>query len=180
MIIEILGMPRSNKSTFIEKVSNKISNTNFVFEAFDQVPYETPESFEFNYWYANYIVDLCKNVQDNGPTVIERGVNDRIAMGKALHKSEHFTKTQLQEYLNLLEPYKHYSDILVIFIISPEESMRNVKSEKTHFTRSLNFLKILYREYEELSSAGNSKNTFIVKNMGEQDNILSEILNSVA
>ena len=173
MIVEVAGTPRSGKSAFIANLSIQLPQANVIFENFEQVPYKKPESFKFNYWYADYVVNLYEKLDTKSLNIVERGVNDRIAMGRALYKSRCFTEKQLNDYLDLLNPYINASDFLVIFNVAAEISLKNIVSKKIHFTRSKSFLNILKKELFIINSS--HKNSYMLEDPNNSKHFLMSV-----
>lgn len=168
-IIEFAGMPRSGKTTIVKALCQRLNNANLYPERFDLVPYKKEDGFEYNFWYAKYCIKrLNKIVSHKGTHLFDRGIIDRIAFGNALASYGKFTKTQLEKYLVLLEPYIDYEDLVFIINISPEVSLINAKSGKKNITRDLEFLKYLHSSYSNLRTI--YKNLFYLPpNLGSEE-----------
>lgn len=153
MIIEFAGMPRSGKTTIISLLSQKLNNSISHFERFDLIPFKINDSYNYNFWYAQYYVkELLKATNKKGLHLFDRGIIDRIAFGNALAKYHRWNKKQHQDYFSILKPYVNYHEIVFIRNIKPEDSLKRVKKikNKVNITHDLNFLKVLHQSYQDL------------------------------
>ncbi len=156
-IIEFLGMPRSGKTTVAKHIFNKSSKIILLEERFDLIPYPQSDLFNYNLWYAKYVVKQLNSIsKENNHILIDRGITDRIVFGEALNRYGIFTKNQLNEYRSVLEPFKYSVNLGFVFCLSPEMTLLNRRSNKQNITHDINFLRLLHRLYSQLENNKNA------------------------
>lgn len=154
-LIEIAGFPRSGKTTIVKRVLE--ANPEFVLhpDLLEIVPpgyLETTDSETVNFWYAQYCVERQRRLLngDSNVNIMERGILDRIAYGKASVMAGRMNPARFPEYLEMLTPLEHTNDQTILFLTSPETSFARIRSPKKSPTQYLEFLRILHQSYQEL------------------------------
>ena len=153
MIIELLGLPRSGKSTIIQDLLKFFCNSDTLFDiekegAFENTP---PTSYLYNKIWLKTIENFLSNVSPQGIHFLERGPLDRVIMTTTLHKHGHLTIEQTDNLCKTARAYIGKVDKFVLVDIPIALSLKNVKNHKIHFTRNANFLRTLSIEYQGIN-----------------------------
>lgn len=151
-VIEFIGIPRAGKTTTAKYLEQNFPNTFYYPERHDLVPIDLKNNdFEYNYWYAKYCVETLKEaLLKSGNHIIERGVIDHIIIGQAHFAMGWFTKTQLNKYLKLLEPYINKIDKLFVFMIPVEVSAYRANEMGKNVSKAVPYISRLYDEYHSI------------------------------
>ena len=153
-IIEFLGIPRSGKTTVAQSLKEKFSNVVYYPERHDLVPKEIfGDNFKHNLWYAKYCVENIKSIpNDDKIHIFERGVVDRLTIGRVYFKMDWFSSEQLEEYeKNLISCIKKVDKVLV-FLISVDESVKRANDAGKDLSKAAEYMTNLYSEYKRLDS----------------------------
>lgn len=150
MIIEVMGLPRSGKSTVIRET--KLDHKIIIHEEFfDENPYTRSDHNTYNLWYAQEIAKKIKiAIKEGGDHLFQRGALDRISFAEALFEFGLLSKETLTKHKVLLTPLVKQTDKIILCSCSIKESM-NRDNLSSSITGNQEFLKILDKKYKESS-----------------------------
>jgi deoxyadenosine/deoxycytidine kinase len=153
VLIEFAGMPRAGKSTTTKLLSEHIPGLTIHPERFDLVPDDLKDNpFKYNMCYAQYCINqLTEARKTPGDHIFERGVLDRIAIGKANFYFGRFSEKEFNEYMEVLIPFISAYNLTIVFNIDANTSLSRAKTPKG-ITSKLEFLIQLEKAYQELST----------------------------
>ena len=151
-IIEFLGIARTGKTSIAKYLEN--SNKDIVFhpERHNLAPKDVcGDNFKHNLWYAKYCIsELEKALKNDKTHIFERGVVDRVVIGKVYHKMGWLSDKQWEEYSTLLKPYIEKVSRVFVFLIPIEESVRRADKLGKDVKKAIPYMKNLYEEYKKL------------------------------
>lgn len=153
MIFELIGLPRSGKSTVVKEA--QLEKIIIHEEFFDEVPYYRTEHDKYNLWYAKEVAKRIKlAIEEKGDHLFQRGASDRIAFAEALFKVDLLSRKTLDEHKYILSPLIQQTDKIIWCYCSVNESMKR-DTPSDSITGDKKFLETLANEYERLSERYN-------------------------
>ncbi|MBU0667109.1 MAG: hypothetical protein ABIC91_03305 [Nanoarchaeota archaeon] len=158
-VVEFMGMPRAGKSTHKELIETFLKHekkvlTRNIYEGARICPIDKNNRFLYNAWSfhntMNRVIESKEQKFDY--LLIDRGVYDHMAFTQALYKKDYITKSQFQAQIKYFKEFKFLEEIALVFLVTPEESLRRENVNHTYRGRVMNdsFLSALHESYKEI------------------------------
>jgi broad-specificity NMP kinase len=158
-IIELAGMPRTGKTTFLQIIGDYINyETEYSARVMPETnrisPFQKKQDREKSQiWSTNLTINQIlesHSTKDYDFVVVDRGIYDKIIFNEAMKRTK-ILRPEIANGMNEhLNNFTNLESYLVLFLAAPEESYNCAKIKpEANCTRNLEFLKILRKCYDE-------------------------------
>ncbi len=185
--IEFSGMPKAGKSTQLELLETILKHEkNFdvrnIYEGARICPLNKKDRFQYNAWSFNNTINRIMESKSIALDymLIDRGIYGHIAFTKALYSYGQITAKQREAQLKYFREFAFLEDIVLVFMIEPEEALRREckHHEFTGAVMNREFLTELHRAYIDTIPEIKQKHILIDSSKSIKEN-KEEILNFI-